>query len=615
MASQEIDQTSFDYIIVGGGTAGLVLASRLSEDDNVRVLVVEAGADKSTDPLVLTPGLVAGLYGKEEYDWNFTSVPQPGLNNRRINQARGKMLGGSSALNFMMVVYPSKAILDTWAALGNEGWDFDTLAPYFRKFGTDHPPPQSARDTVGLDYYHDESLSGKGPVHVSYGEGYNAMNAAWIRTFGELGLGMTGDPRSGKAYGAFQNPCSIDPETKTRSFAATAYYTPDVAKRPNLVVLTETLVKKVNFGSGDGGGVSATGVQIVTRDGQEKTVSARVEVVLSAGTFHTAQLLELSGIGGRELLENHGIPVVVDNPNVGENVQDHPIVCQSFEVRDGVPSGDVLRDGNVLNTVVGQYQATREGPMGQSTISSAYLPVADHNGLLSKEAKKSLFDAHEAQSSSSTPGKLIRSLIESSDEPSSQYLLFPSQITINDHPANMAEHIIPSRPENYITVMTILNHPFSRGTVHITGPDVAALPAWDPKFNSNPLDLELLARNVQFVEKIVGTEPFSSLLKPGGRRIPDLKGDDGLEAAREIVRQRQISVFHVSGSCAMLPRGEGGVVDERLRVHGVKSLRVVDASIFPIEPLGNIQSTVYAVAERAADMIKEDRRGSSAPII
>ncbi|KAK1984481.1 hypothetical protein LZ30DRAFT_586110 [Colletotrichum cereale] len=606
--SQELE-TPFDYIIVGGGTAGLVVASRLSEDDNVRVLVVEAGADKSADPLVLTPGLVAGLYGKEEYDWNFTSVPQPGLNNRRINQARGKMLGGSSALNFMMVVYPSKGILDTWGALGNDGWNFDALAPYFRKFGTDHPPPQSAKDAVGLGYQ-DEKFSGKGPVQVSYGEGYNSTNTAWMRTFNELGFGMTGDPRSGKAFGAFQNPCSIDPETKTRSFSASAYYTPEVAKRPNLVVLTETVVKKIIFDN-SGGDVSATGVQIVTKDGQEKTVSARVEVVLSAGTFHTPQLLELSGIGGRELLESHGIPVVIDNPNVGENVQDHPLVCQSFEVDDGVPSGDVLRDGNVLNAVVGQYQATRGGPLGQSTLSSAYLPVADNNGLLSRDAKKSLFDAHKAHSGTAS-GTLIRSLIESSDEPSSQYLLFPSQITINDHPANMAEYIFPTRPENYITVMTILNHPFSRGTVHITSPDVAVLPAWDPKYNSNPLDLELLARNVQFVERIVGTEPFSSLLKPGGQRLPDLKGDD-LEDAKEIVRQRQISVFHVAGSCAMLPRGQGGVVDERLHVYGVKSLRVVDASIFPVEPLGNIQSTVYAVAERAADMIKEDRRAGGRP--
>ncbi|GKT86499.1 GMC oxidoreductase [Colletotrichum tofieldiae] len=566
MASLQEIGTSFDYIIIGGGTAGLVVASRLSEDDDVRVLVVEAGADRSADPLVLTPGLVAGVYGKEEYDWNFTSVPQPGLNNREINQARGKMLGGSSALNFMLMLYPSKAILDTWGALGNDGWNFDALAPYFRKFGTDHAPPQSAKDVVGLNY-HDEKLSGKGPLQVSYGEGYNSMNAAWMRTFDNLGLGVTGDPRSGKCFGAFQNPCSIDPETKTRSFAASAYYTPEIAKRSNLVVWTETLVKKIVFDNTDGD-ISMTGVQIITKDGQERTVSAKIEVVLSAGSLQTPQLLELSGIGGRDLLESHGIPVVIDNPN-----------------------------------------ATREGPLGQSTISAAYTPLADNNGLLSKDEKKSLLDTHEAHSSTIS-GKIIRSLIESSDEPSSQYLLFPSQITINDHPASMAEYILPSQPENYITIMTILNHPFSRGTVHITSPEVTVLPTWDPKFNSNPLDLELLARNVQFVERIVGTEPFSSLLKQGGKRLPDLKGDD-LESAKEIVRQRQISVFHVSGSCAMLPRERGGVVDERLRVYGVKKLRVVDASIFPIEPLGNIQSTVYAVAERAADIIKEDRKAGS----
>ncbi|GKT51958.1 dehydrogenase citC [Colletotrichum spaethianum] len=607
MASSQGHEASFDYIIIGGGTAGLVVASRLSEDDDVRVLVVEAGADKSADPLVLTPGLVAGVYGKEEYDWNFTSVPQPGLNNRRINQARGKMLGGSSALNFMLMLYPSKGILDAWGALGNDGWSFQVLAPYFRKLGTDHPPPQSAKDMVGLTY-HDEKLSGNGLLQVSYGEGYSPMNAAWMHTFDKLGLGVTGDPRSGKSFGAFQNPCSIDPETKTRSFAASAYYNPEIAKRSNLVVLTETLVKKIIFDNVEGD-VSATGIQIVTKDGQEKTISANIEVVLSAGALHTPQLLELSGIGGRELLESHDIHIVIDNPNVGENVQDHPVVCQSFEVNEGVPSGDVLRDGNILNAVVGQYQATREGPLGQSTISSAYTPLADINGLLSKEAKKSLLDANVAHSNTAS-GRAIRSLIELSDEPSSQYLLFPSQITINDHPANMAEYILPSRPENYITVMTILNHPFSRGTVHITSPDVRVLPAWNPKYNSNPLDLELLARNVQFVERIVGTEPFSPLLKPGGKRLPDLKGDY-LESAKEIVRQRQISVFHVSGSCAMLPREQGGVVDERLRVYGVKKLRVVDASIFPIEPLGNIQSTVYAVAERAADLIKEDRKAGN----
>ncbi|KAH0444703.1 GMC oxidoreductase [Colletotrichum camelliae] len=600
---QDLDN-AFDYVIVGGGTAGLVVASRLTADPEVRVLVVEAGSDQSTNPLVLTPGLVAGLYGKEEYDWNFTSVPQAGLNNRRINQSRGKMLGGSSGLNFMLMLYPTRGVLDAWGALGNDGWDFDSLAPYFRRFATDHPPPQSAKDIVGLGY-HDDALNGSGPLQVSFGEGYSAMNTAWMSTFEKLGLGMTGDPRGGKAFGAFQNPCSIDPETKTRSYAASAYYTTEVSSRPNLVVFTEALVKRINFDTKDGDAV-ATGVQVVTKDGTEREIAAKSEVILAAGALQTPQLLELSGIGGKQLLERHDIPVIVDNPNVGENMQDHPVVCQSFEVDDGVPSGDVLRDANILNALVGQYQATREGPLGQSTISSAYMPLADGNGLVQKEGKANLFESHKDQVG--TPAaELVRSLVESPDEPTCQYLLFPSQITINDHPANMAEYILPSHPDNYITVMTVLNHPFSRGCVHITSPDFKDLPVWDPRYNANPLDLELLARNVQFVEKIVGTEPFGGLIKAGGKRLPEIKGTD-LENAKEIVRQRQISIFHVSGSCAMMPREQGGVVDERLRVYGTKKLRVVDASIFPIEPSGNIQSTVYAVAERAADLIKQDRK-------
>ncbi|KAF6795876.1 Versicolorin B synthase 2 [Colletotrichum musicola] len=594
-ASLDLD-TPFDYVIVGGGTAGLVVANRLSEDADVRVLVVEAGGDRSADPLVLTPRLVAGIYGKDEYDWNFTS---PGLSNRRINQPRGKMLGGSSGLNFMLMLYPSRGVLDAWGELGNEGWTFDDLAPYFRKFGTDHPPPQSAKDVVGLDY-HDNTLSGDGPLQVSFGEGYNPSNTAWMRTFANLGLGVTGDPRRGKAFGAFQNPCSIDPETKTRSYSASAYYGPDVAKRSNLAVLTESLVKKINFDTVVGD-VSATGVQIVTQDGQEKTISAKMEVILAA---------ELSGVGDKNLLESLDIPVLVDNPNVGENLQDHPIVCQSFEVNDGVPSADVWRDGNILNAVVGQYQATREGPLGQSTISAAYMPLADINGIVSVDEKKTLFSGFESCVDSPSR-KLVKTLVERPDEPSSQYLLLPSQVTINDHPANMAEHIFPLLPENYITVMTILNHPFSHGKVHITSPDYKVLPSWDPQYNSNALDLELLARNVQFVERIVGTEPFSGLLKPGGKRLPPIRGDD-LESAQEIVRQRQISVFHVSGSCSMQPREQGGVVDSRLRVYGAKKLRVVDASVFPIEPLGNIQSTVYAVAEKAADLVKDDRKGVKA---
>lgn len=519
------------------------------------------------------------------------------------------MLGGSSGLNFMMLLYPTKGVLDAWGTLGNRGWDHETLAPYLRKFATVHAPPQAARDVVGLTY-HDESLAdGNGPIHVSFGAGYGPTNKAWMETFAGLGLEVDSDPRQGKALGAFQNPASIDPVSKTRSFAATAYYGPEVRGRSNLVVLTETIVTRVLFDN-SGEAPVATGVEILSKDGQKREIAATSEVILAAGALQSPQVLELSGVGSKALLEELRIPVVVDNPNVGENMQDHPIVCQSFEVKDGMPSADVLRDPNVLNALLAMYQASGDGPLGQSVISVAYAPVVDDSGVLSAEAKNSLFAQHESNLTSPTE-QAVRSVIESADEPAFQYLLFPSQITIADRPSKMADHIIPTQPENYITVMTILNHPFSHGNVHITTSDVNKLPTWDPAYNKNPLDLELLSRAVQFVERIVDpSTPFGAVLKDEGRRLPNIRGDD-LEQAKEIVRQRQISVFHVAGSCAMLPREKGGVVDDSLCVYGTKGLRVVDASVFPIEPSGNIQAMVYAVAERAADLIKQTQRDTS----
>ncbi|KAL6883820.1 GMC oxidoreductase [Trichoderma longibrachiatum] len=596
----------FDYIIIGGGTAGLTVANRLTEDADIQVLVIEAGQDRTNDPLVQIPGLVVGMYGKPEYDWNFSSTPQPGLNHRIINQARGKQLGGSSALNFMMMLYPPRGSLDAWGALGNEGWDYDALSPYLRKFATFHSPPQAAKDVVGLAN-HDDSAVGNGPVQVCFSEGYGEANKAWMEAFVKLGLEMKTDPRTGKGLGAFQQGGSIDPATNTRSHAGNAHYTPEIASRSNLTVMTETVVQKIIFDKSEDVPV-AVGVLLRTRDGAEKTLLTGGEIILAAGALMSPQVLELSGIGSRSLLESLAIPVVVNNPNVGEHLQDHPITCQSFEVKPGVLSGDVLRDPNVLGALLQQYQDGGKGPLGQSNISVAYVPLADGDGVCSGDAKESLFAAHREHLQ--TPeARVLSKLLQEPDEPTVQYFLFPSQAhTVIDSPSSMADYLLPTSPENYLTVMTMLNHPFSRGSVHITSTDVDNLPTWDPKFNSNPLDLEVSARHVQFVELLLRTASFADLFKPSGARIPQLTGDT-LENARELVRQSQVCCFHPSCSLAMKPREQGGVVDSRLRVYGTKGLRVVDASVFPIQTAGNIQSVVYVVAEKASDIIKEDRTG------
>ncbi|KAH8660829.1 hypothetical protein BGZ60DRAFT_414117 [Tricladium varicosporioides] len=504
----------------------------------------------------------------------------------------------------MVMMYPSRAIMDGWGKLGNVGWSFDTMAPYYKKSSTVHTPGPLARAVTGLDNYHDEILSGNGPLQVSFSEEYtDAFQGGWIKSFANLGLKTTADPRTGKSIGSFQNPASIDPATKTRSFAATAYYSAAARARKNLVVLTETLVKKITTEK-NGDNVTATGVIIQTKEGDEKTVSALSEVILAAGALQSPQILEISGIGGRQLLESHGIPVVIDNAGVGEHLQDHAIACQSFEVADGVPSADEFRDPALLNTVLQMYTSGKGGPLGMSPLVNTYAPLVDFWGPVSANAKKILVESHLEKQ----PGlefEYLRSIIEAADEPTAQYLFLPFQLNIPPEPKSLTECITPIHPENYITVVTALNHPFSRGSVHITSPDISIKPEWDPKYMSHPLDIEILARHVQFVEKFVDTAPFNAVLKSGGKRLPDITGAD-LENAKEIVRQHQISIFHPSGSLPMLPKEQGGVVNERLIVYGTKNLRVVDASIFPLQTLGTIQATVYAVAERAADFIKED---------
>ncbi|KAL4738331.1 hypothetical protein BDV11DRAFT_171058 [Aspergillus similis] len=608
-----LESQTFDFVVVGGGTAGLVIANRLSEDPKVRVLVLEAGSNRVKDPRIAIPGLAASTYFDPDFDWCITSPPQDGLNGRQIAEPRGRTLGGSSAINLGMVIYPSKKDVDSWEELGNPGWNWASLSEYLRKSETFTPPSPAIRDELALGYIDETLQGGDGPVQISFGDGpYPAFSAAWPKVFENLNHRLTGDPISGVAKGAFCNPATINPKDKSRSHAGVAYYNEEIAKRPNLRVLTDATVERIVLKKEADGSVVATGVQFTPKDGVQRTVAAAAEVVLSAGAVKSPQLLELSGIGGAELLSKHGIEVLVDNANVGENLQEHGFVPFSWEIADGQQSGEALRDPAVAQMAMEAWQQhSGAGPLGLCPLASAYMTLPS---LQDGELKALLKQYLDEDQYPRLPGReaqyrILRQILEDETEPSGQYTLAPFQITPEKGPSPKGIFGM-SEPECFVSIVSVLNRPFSRGHVHLASNDPYAPPVFDPKFFSHPLDLEIHARHTQWLETLASTEPMASLIKKDGRRLHSSRRVDDLDTARELTRDRIVAHYHVTGTTAMAPRESGGVVDERLRVYGAKNLRVVDAGIMPLIPRGNIQAIVFALAEKAADIIKEDLRDS-----
>ena len=536
---------------------------------------------------------------------------QDGLNGRTVAHPRGKTLGGSTAIHVGLMAYPSKSGLDSWEKLGNKGWNFDTLWPYYQKFHTYTPPSQEVKDFLALDYMDEGVQRMTGPIKVSFGDFHGPLQKEWPETFKRLNMKHTGDPSTGLGSGGHSNPASIDPNSKTRSHAGADYYSSDVRKRTNLRVLTEALVEKVLLARRNDGQASAKGVRFSLKGGESRIVDADKEVILAAGVFQSPQLLELSGIGSRSLLEQFGIETVIDNPFVGENLQDHAMASLSFEAADDIPTRDIFRDPKIFGAAIEEYNKSKTGFLTSGTYCSAFMPMVDfldgdgHSRLMTLLDQYLKNDAPLASPAQRKQYELLREILQSRDDSSIHFCMAPLQINV-DAGSAPTKYLNPTTEGNYMTLFAALSHPFSRGSVHITSPDAHDKPNIDPKYLSHPLDNEIMAHHVRYMETLVSTEPLASLLKKDGRRIPADTHVETLEDARKLGPRTITSNFHPTGTCAMMPKGIGGVVDERLIVHGTTNLRVVDASIIPLEPRGNIQSSVYAIAERASDLIKEN---------
>ncbi|WP_117191603.1 GMC family oxidoreductase [Rhizobium terrae] len=533
---------TYDYIIVGGGTAGCVLANRLSTDPAVEVLMIEGGGEGRGFYVDMPLGL-AFLIGRPQYDWLYKSDPEPYLNGRQMPLPRGKMLGGSSAINGLIYVRGHAYDYDHWAQLGNRGWSWESVLPYFKRSEAFQGLPLEAHGREGEWAVCDPNVRWEALV---------AYRQAAI----EQGIPAAEDYNSGDNEGVAFFVATI--KNGVRHSTAKAFLEP-VRNRSNLTVVTGALVDRVTFD-----GKRASGV-LFSLDGQVQEARAGREVILSAGAYSSPAILERSGIGAPEVLAKAGIEVRHDLPGVGENLHDH----WHIRVQHRLSNTHTLntRGGTRLGRMLlgAQYLATKKGPLGGSpTLLGAFL-----------------------KANPDAPAPEIQIHVSGSTSPS----------------FGGAMHPFPG-----ITSSACILRPESRGYCHVAGRDPSVQPHIVHNFLKEDADREILIGSIEAVRRIAAS---SAMARFQPEEIAPTSAVRTRDEMLDYARQTLNTTFHPVGTCKM-GRDHMAVVDDRLKVHGLSGLRVVDASIMPVITSGNTQAPTVMIAEKAADFIREEKAEAQA---
>ncbi|CAE6474978.1 unnamed protein product [Rhizoctonia solani] len=599
----DFSSQAFDYVVVGGGTAGLAVAARLSDNPKVTVGVIEAGPYYENDPLIDTPGLASQLQGNAKYDWMFKSIPQTYANNRVLPLPRGKALGGSSAINAMALDRASKIEYDAWEKLGNPKWNWNGLLPYMKaaeRFTGVDPFRANSTGANPADIFPSQGTNGT--ITASFNIWYSDVIPPFREAMANRGVPIKFDPDSGDPFGLYNSATAVNRTTGTRSYAANTYFAYN-SGRTNFVVLTGAQATKVEFkhsttGKTDGK-ITATGVSFV-HDSTMYTVKAKKEVVLSAGTFQTPQLLELSGIGNVTILRQNGITPVVDLPGVGENLQDHLLVPTTYELKPGITTFDILRNNATYAAAAqAQYAATHDGIYSYSTSTLSFINL---DYVTTPDELSNMLARLDSEVAGDTTSALQKA----------QYAIQKDWLRkrVGDIEVALTTGYggtgTPESNTSYISIRAAIQHPFSRGNVHINSSDQLAAPQINPNYLSKSIDREILVQSLKFALKTSQTEPLASFVVAREGPPPEITSDDAYNESLDSVPSLTIGVkfnHALIGTAALAPRALGGVVDTSLKVYGTSNVRVADASIIPIHIGAHISRTVYGIGERLAAMI------------
>ncbi|KAI3058670.1 CAZyme family AA3 [Aspergillus niger] len=565
----------YDFIVVGGGTAGNVVAGRLAENPDISLLVVEAGrGDPEKIETITTPARAFECRdGPEDWKYKFTMIDRPDYTRVEKPNTRGKVLGGSSCLNYYTWVRGSKGTFDDWEEFGGRDWNWDGVKEYFDKPVTYHDDNH--------DYLHVRDIGMGGPLHIEHADlvpELKPFRDALLTAWQSKGLKVNDDIYSGTMSGLTHCATTIYKGVRAASWSF-------LVGMNNVDVLAKSHGKRLVLD-----GKRATGVEILADNGNTITVNAKREVIVAAGVFESPKLLMLSGIGPEKELAEFHIRSTIDSPHVGKNLVDHPILSHAFRLKDGLALDDhLLRAGPQKEGAVRAYNRERTGPFGSGLLELVAFPRID-------ERLNEVRDYVRAKQDN-----WGKDPFGPAGQPHFEIDFVPVF-------ADAFQWHFPVPQEgSWLTVIVDLLRPASKnGWVKLRSDNPLDDPCINVNFFEDHLDVIALREGVRFIDDILmNGDGFKEII---GEDYPWPMPRNSDEAMDKMILERAQIGFHPCGSCRLSKKIEDGVVDGDLKVHGLENVRVIDASVFPVIPDCRIQNAVYMVGEKGADLIKADHR-------